>query len=56
MKILFRTYFHQKKNSEKSWPKIYYGQDPDPDPVKNRPDPQQKYLLIMIEFTNAIGN
>jgi hypothetical protein len=31
---LFRAYFHKKKFRKKSWPKIYIGQDPDPDPVK----------------------
>jgi hypothetical protein len=40
MKILFRACFHQKNFLEKRWPKIYQGQDPDPDPVENRPDPQ----------------
>jgi hypothetical protein len=32
MKILFSAYFHEKKFLKKTWPKIYYGQDPDPDP------------------------
>jgi hypothetical protein len=29
--LLFKAYFHQKKFLKKSWPKIYLGQDPDPD-------------------------
>jgi hypothetical protein len=36
--VLFRAYFRQIKFPEKIRPKILLGQDPDP--VKNRPDPQ----------------
>jgi hypothetical protein len=32
MDILFWGIFWPKKFSEKTWPKIYLGQDPDPDP------------------------
>jgi hypothetical protein len=45
---------------EKSWPKIYLGQDPepepDPDPVKNRPDPQHWFedSVATFEFTLVV--
>jgi hypothetical protein len=31
MNILFRAYFRKIKFTEETWPKIYKGQDPDPD-------------------------
>jgi hypothetical protein len=50
MKILFKAYFHKKKNFRKKLAENLLGSgsgsgrfrksDPDPDPVKNRPDPQ----------------
>jgi hypothetical protein len=39
MNLLILGLIFIKKFPEESWPKIYLGQDPDPDSVKNRPDP-----------------
>jgi hypothetical protein len=54
----FLGIFSSKKFSAKSWGKIYEGQDPDPDvfksrnpdPLKNRPDPQHCLILKVLSF------
>jgi hypothetical protein len=56
MKILFRAYryFHQKKNFRKKLAENLLGsgsgsgcfRKSDPDPVKNRPDPQHCLILL----------
>jgi hypothetical protein len=46
MKILFRAYFREKKILEKSWPKIYLGQDPDPDVFESRIRIRSKVVRI----------
>jgi hypothetical protein len=52
MKILFRAYFHQKKFLERSWPKVYQGQDPDPDVFESTIWIRSKFVRIR----NTVNN
>jgi hypothetical protein len=44
-----------KKISEETWPKIYLGQDPDPDLVQNHPDPQHCINLLKKSFKDTVS-